>query len=492
MRIVFLSYILFFCLGNSVAQTTVDLEMEEFTDLKVKQATIDTNYLHPWQERVLQTTESFLRLERTSNDLLILVTCPKGAPAQVEISARPQLSEFKLNGLRTRLENLSKPPRSRLTDYAYLITAKVNGGCKNPQLKFLPQILMPDEKVKVAYEAADLKTKVQLLQKWAKEEAIPVVNHYMTFESGARPAVQEIGTLLSSEDYLRKDPVQLTVENQTYWQATNEINKQDGLVYLSKILMHIAHGEFELARRYLHIGQALPENNSLVTYYYQQLDFRLEWLFDDLRNAILIGKQWQQEGDFHGAELYFDELIESMPKLAALHFEKYYSHSLRISHRPPEEIMKNWQTCTQKVYAIDPLYAMNIPAKSRKEMYRLSLRHDFNTILSNPATVKEKLVLLADHAFDLEAYGVAAQLYAIIKNNGYEMNENKDLEGYYLYALDKIGLAPSNYEKDVVKNRFKKIDKERLEAMEASPFITTQKNSPQKTASTKHKGKKRK
>jgi hypothetical protein len=165
---------------------------------------------------------------------------------------------------------------------------------------------------------------------------------------------------------------------------------------------------------------------------------------------------------------------------------------LRISHRPPEEIIENWQNCTQKVYAIDPLYAMNIPAKSREEMYLLSLRHDFNTILSNPATIQDKLVLLADHAFDLKAYGVAAQLYAIIKNNGYEMTENKDLEGYYLYALEQIGLAPDNYEEDIVKNRFKKIEKERKETMEASPFITTKKNTPQKvTSNKKHKRRKK-
>lgn len=477
MKIVLLFIVSFICCNTPLsAQTTVDLKVEYFANDQVKNATMDTVYFNVWQERVLQTCESFFRQERTSNDVLLLVNCPKGEPIDIEISARPALSDFKRNGLKKRLEALSYPPRSKLTNYSYLITAKVNKGCQNPQLKFEPQILLPDEKVKVAYEAADLATKVHLLQNWAKDQAIPVVSHYMTFESGARPAVQQLGKLFSTGDYMRQSPHKLTVGNATYWQATTEIGKKNGLVYLSKILMHIAHGELELAQRYLHIGQALEEKNSLVFYYYQQLDFRLEWLFDDLRNAILIGKEWQSEGDFYGAELYFDDLLLQVPKSAALQFEKYYSHSLLISHRPPQEIIENWQTCTEKVYAIDPLYAMNVAAKNREEMYQLSLRLDFNALLNAPAHIDSNLVVLADHAFDLKAYGVAAQLYAIISNSGHPVDEKKDLEAYYLYALDKMGVAPTNYEKDVLKGRFRKIEKERTLAMKNSPFITTKKN----------------
>jgi len=474
-----------------VAQTTVELTVEELTDPKVTVATIDTGYLNIWKDRVVKTTNHYLRLLRTGNDVRILVTFPKGKPTEIEVSARPQINEFKVKGLINRLSALSRPPRSRLTDYAFLITGKVNGGSRNAQLKFLPEIYLPDEKVRIKYEAADFAGKINLMQTWVQEEVIPVLAFYQSEDMTKLEGVRAMGKLLETDAFLRKSTRELTVKNPDYWQATAEVPKGDGMIVLSKICMHIVNGEFDLAKRYLYLAQAFPEQNSMATYYYKQLNFRMEWLFDDLRSKILKGKAWQQEGDYHGAQLHFEEILRTMPKSAEATFERYYSRSLLISHRPPEEIIDLWKECKEKVFARDPLYAMNIPAKSSQELYELNLRHELRQMLEDKANISKNLVKFADYALDLKAYGLAAQMYWMILMHipEDEAVKGRDVEAYYLYCLNKLGGADnlSHYETDVVKGKFRKIEKQRKEAMKANPIFTKGKGDNKKNRKKKNK-----
>ncbi len=488
MRFMLFIFLLFLAYSTT-AQSNVQLEIEHFSTPKIANATLDTNLFNIWEKRVIQTCESFFLLEKGNMDIVVVVVLPKENPTRIKVSSRPQLPAAKAKGLEHRLLSLSRPPYSALVDYSFVIQAKINAGCDNPQLKFLPQVLMPDEKIQVEYEAADLETKIKLTKEWVISEVIPIISYYQVYPQNKSTAVQKMGDYLLTKEYLRLLPADLTTQNEYYWRAINDVESGDGLIFLSKIFMHIVHDEFDLAKRFLSLGTALPEEDSLINYYYTQLEFRLDWLFDDLKNEILKGKSWQQQGDYHGAELHFEEVLKVMPKSAELLFEKYYSHSLLISHRSPEEIIDLWKECSEKVYAADPLFAMNIATKNKEEMYYLSLRHELTQILRDKNSVKKNLLKFADNALDLKVYGVAAEVYSAILRKYRDKYPDRDIEAYYLYCMNELGLIPKNYEEDITKERFKKIEKDRKKIMDNNPLMRRYKNTNTKNKNRKDQGK---
>lgn len=467
---------LLFC-STVLAQTDVELEVEYFTDDMVTVATLDTNYLYTWNKRVFASVKAFLSLETGNHDVLILVTMPKGKPAFVEVSSRPQLKKETTDHLIRRIEALSRPPRSSLTEYAYLITATVGRGCENPQLKFLPKVALPEEKVRAKFEAANLSEKINLFQNWVIEDVIPVLAYYEDTLRTELKGVNAIGTILSTQAFDTVSSQKLTVENSEYWRATMEVGSGDGLVVLSKISIHVAKGEFDLAKRYLNVAQAFPEQNSMALNFYKQFDFRMEWLYDDVREQIRIGKKFQIEGDFESAALHFEAALITFPKSADFNFERYYSRSLLISEHDPEYIIKLWKDCKEAVYSCDPLYNMNVPAKNSKDLYLMSKRHEINLLFDNQVRISENILEYADIALDLEVYGFAAHMYWLIIGNKPDAFPDRDILAHYLYCLEKLGDTENirTFEEEYTRQKFKKIERERKQAMENSPVYNRSK-----------------
>lgn len=449
-------------------QQNVELEVEYFTDNQVTLATLDTAYLYPWNKRVLASIKAFLTIEKGNHDVRILVTMPKGKPAFVEISSRPQLSQERTDHLIRRIESLSRPPRSKLTEYTYLVEAKVGIGCENPQLKFLPKVALPEEKVQAQFEAADLDGKIKLFQNWILEDIVPVLAYYEDSVRCPLKGVNAIGNILANNSFLEESPNNLTIENPDYWRASMEIEFGNGLVILSKICMHIANGEFDLAKRYLNIAQAFPEQNSMALSIYNQMNFRMEWLFDDIRSEIRKGKKFQEEGDFQSALIHYEDILKTLPKSAVINYESYYAKSLLMSEHTPETIIQLWDDCKQTVYACDPLFNMNIPAKNSKDLYLMSKRHEINLLFTNQASIQENILEYADIALDLEVYGFAAHLYWLILANKPDAFPERDILAHYLYCLEKLGDTENirNFEEEYTRQKFRKIERERKQAME--------------------------
>lgn len=495
MRLGTLFCILYFSFySNLLAQTDVEFEVEYFTDEMVTAATLDTGFLYTWNERVFASVKAFLALEYGNHDVLILVTMPKGKPAFVEVSSRPQLKKETTDHLIKRIEALSRPPRSTLTEYAYLITATVGKGCEDPQLKFLPKVALPEEKIRARFEAADLSEKIILFQTWVLEDVIPVLAYYEDTLRTELRGVNAIGTILHTRAFDTTNSKRLTIKNSKYWRATMEVGSGDGLIVLSKISIHIAKGEFDLAKRYLNVAQAFPEQNSMALNFYRQFEFRMEWLYDDVEEQIRIGKKLQIEGDFESAALHFEAELDKFPKSADFNFEKYYSRSLLISEHDPEYIIKLWKDCKEAVYSCDPLYNMNVPAKNSKDLYLMSKRHEINLLFDNKVRIGENILEYADIALDLEVYGFAAHLYWLIIGNKPDAFPDRDILAHYLYCLERLGDTENirTFEEEYTHQKFKKIERERKQAMESNSVYRRSKGIQNKNNKRKKNKKKRK
>lgn len=448
----------------------VQLEVEYFTDDMVTVATLDTNLLKQWNKRVQATVKAFLMTEGGNHDIMVLVTMPKGKPAFVEVSSRPQLNAERTGHLIRRIESLSRPPRSRLTEYAYLINAQVGRGCEDPQLKFLPKIALPEEKVRAQFEAADLASKAKLFSTWVEEDVLPVLCYYQdTFRTQLR-GVNAVGEMLQQRLYQEISVRALTIENPTYWRATMEMESGNGLVILSKICLHVLDGEYDLAQRYLNVAQVFPEQNTMALSFYKQFGFRMEWLFDDVRSFVREGKAFQAQGDFEGAQLFFEEQLKVLPRSAIFNYEKYYSQSLLMSDAAPEDIIQLWKDCKAIVYACDPLFNLSIPTKNSKDVYLMSKRHEINLLFNNQRKIQENVLEYADIALDLEVYGFAAHLYWLIIGNKPADYSERDILAHYLYCLEKLGNKENiaSFEEEYTHQKFKRIERERKRAMENS------------------------
>ena len=459
-----------FICSSIVAQRQVSLQEESFTDPDVLVATLDTNYLFPWKKRVSATVKAFLSLENGQHDVMVLIAMPKGKPTLIEISSRPVLNEERTSHLKRRIAALSRPPRSKLTEYAFLIEAQIGEGCQDAQLKFLPKIALPYEKVRSQFDAADLSTKIQLFQHWVQQDVIPVLAFYQDSVRCPHHAVQAIGSLLKNKSYQHISSNDLTIYNDEYWTASAQIDPGDGLIILSKICMHVAKGEFDLAKRYLDIAQAFPEQNSMALSFYKQFNFRMQWLYDDIKAAVRVGKLMQIEGDFAGAAQYYQQLLDVLPQAAVVNFEYHYVQSLIMSNDAPEAIIQLWKDCKTQVYACDPLYNMNAPARNSTEMYLMAKRHKVNLLFIKQTDVQKNILEYADIALDLKVYGFAAHLYWLILQNKPDDFKDRDILAHYLYCLEKLGdLAfMDRYQQSYSKVKSRKIEKERKKVMESS------------------------
>jgi hypothetical protein len=137
-----------------------------------------------------------------------------------------------------------------------------------------------------------------------------------------------------------------------------------------------------------------------------------------------------------------------------------------------DEIDNEWNKSKEIIYACDPLYYMNVRAKSGKEGYLLFRRREINMLFNSEENLKADFVKYADIALDLGNYGFAAQLYWLIVGNFSEEDyDNRNILAHYLYCLDKLG------DKESIKNfagdfptEFGNIEKERRKIMEESPL----------------------
>ena len=209
-------------------------------------------------------------------------------------------------------------------------------------------------------------------------------------------AVNSIGEILLDSAYLHRSVNDLTIYNDAYWAALAAIEKGDGLIILSKICMHIAKGEFDVAKRYLDIAQVFSEQNSMALSIYKQLDLRMGYLFEAIKKELRKGKAFQISGDFKRADLFYTQLLKILPNSAALNSEYFFVKSLLLRDGAPEEIIQLWKDCRKKVYACDPMFNMNAPALNSTDMYSMSKRHEVNLLFINQVRPLAPILFLSD------------------------------------------------------------------------------------------------
>jgi len=459
-----------FCFIITFGQSNVELQIQLLTPDLIAEVTLDKEPFFDWVKKVHDEAENYLKNEKGDKEVLILISLHKDKEATIDIGARPELDKSSIQALSVNISK-HKSPRTKITDYSFAIIAKLNGGC-NKEIDYSPTITLPKYREYLEYKELDLIGKKSSLQNWIQNEIIPVVTHYEITVDSMFEGVLSVGEILEQGKYINSEIENLTENNPDYWRATMEMSEGNQLIPFTKICMHIAKGEFDKANRLLFVIDFFSDESTLPAILHDGISTKLDLLTEELNLAINEGIALHDKGKYKEAVAHYESLINIFPKSAWLNYELYYSKTAEMKI---DESDKEWNKSKEIIYSCDPMYYMNVRAKSGKEGYLLFKRREINMLFKSKEDFKADFVKYADIALDLENYGFAAQLYWLILSYfSKEDYDNRNILAHYLYCLDKLGDKESikNFKGDFSKE-FENIEKERREIMEESPLYNT-------------------
>ncbi len=466
MKKIVLTFLLAFSTTLLFCQSDVELQMQLLTADQIAEVTLDIEPVLDWVKKVYDEIENNLKNEEGDKEVLIIITLHKDKEPTIDIGARPGIEKSSID---TLLAGISKheAPRTKITDYSFAIIASLNDGCSE-EIDYTPPVTLPKYKEYLKYKELDLQGKNNALQNWIQDEVLPVIMYYETTVDPVFEGVLSVGEILKQGKYNNSEIDNLTVNNPDYWRAIMEMSRGNQLIPFTKVCMHIAKGEFDKATRLLFAINLFSDKSTLPAIFHDEISAKLNLLAEDLNLAINEGIALHDNGKYKEAVALYENLLKIFPKSAWLNYELYYSKTAEMK---VDESDLEWDRTRNIVYACDPMYYMDVRARSGKEGYLLFRRREVNTLFQSEDSLKADFIKYADIALDLGNYGFAAQLYWLILNYFSEEDyNNRNILAHYLYCLDKLDNKESikNFQGDFPKE-FENIENERRKIMEESP-----------------------
>jgi hypothetical protein len=448
------------------SQSEVELQIQLLTPDQIAEVTLDIEPVLDWVKKVYDEIENNLKNEEGDKEVLIIITLHKDKEPTIDIGARPGIEKSSIDALLTGISK-HEAPRTKISDYSFAIIASLNNGCSE-EIDYTPAVTLPKYKEYLKYKELDLQGKKNALQTWIQDEVLPVIMYYETTVDSVFKGVLSVGEILKQGKYDNSEINALTDSNPDYWRAIMEMSLGNQLIPFTKVCMHIARGEFDMATRLLFAINLFSDKSTLPAIFHDEISAKLNLLAEDLNLAINEGIALHDKGKYKEAVAHYENLLKIFPRSAWLNYELYYSKTAEMK---VDESDMEWDRRKNIIYSCDPMYYMDVRAKSGKEGYLLFRRREVNSLFQSEDSLKADFIRYADIALDLGNYGFAAQLYWLILNYFSEEDyNNRNILAYYLYCLDKLGDTESikNFQGDFFEE-FKNIENERRKIMEESP-----------------------
>jgi len=432
----------------------------------IGEVVLDKKPFFAWMKKIDSEIQKQLKTENGDKDVLVLISLHKAGKPTVQIAARPELSKMAIQSLLGKI-NKYEPPKTRISDYSFAVVAKLNKGCQNKKIKFSPAFYLPAQRKFAEFSKMSLAGKKAALQEFVSNEVIPVVCIYEKKVNPKFKGVLSVGKILEKKKYLNTEIDDLTVKNPDYWRAVVEMARGNQLIPFSKVCMHIAKGEFDIANRLLFAIKFFSIKSSLPAVYTGEIGRRLDLFNRELGAAIRKGIALHDKKKYKEAVACYESLLKDFPNSAWLNYELYFSKAAGIKNE--NERGREWDKFKKIIYKCDPMYYMGVSAKSGKEAYLLFERRKIKDLFKTKNNFRKDFIQYADIALDLGNYGFAAQLYWLILYFPPKDYNNRNILACYLYCLNKLGVrkVAENFKGDFPAE-FKKIEIKRKQLMENS------------------------
>lgn len=465
--------ILIILIANSIlsySQSEVELQIQLLTPDLIGEVTLDKEPFFEWVKNINSGIETYLKKEVGDKEVVILISLHMDSDATISIGARPKIKNETLLQL-SEIISKNKSPRTIITDYSFAIIARVNKGCEK-EMDHTPSLVFPLDREIEEFKNLELSAKKSSFQNWIRNEVIPIITHYEISVDSKFEGVLNIGKSLEQKEYLDKTVEDITDKNSDYWRAIMEMSGGNQLLPFTKACLYIEKGEFDKASRLLFVINIFSDESTLPAAFHEEISIKLSMITEQLGKEINAGIALHDKGKYNEAIKHYESLLKIFPHSAWLNYEIYYSKTAEIDI---DEVQKEWAKSKELIYSCDPMYHMNVHAKSGKEGYLLFRRQEVNSLFQTNEKLKPDFITYADIAFELENYGFAAQLYWLILS--YFSKEDyidRNILAYYLYCLDKLGDNESikNFKGDF-KSEFARIEQERQKIMKESPMYNS-------------------
>jgi tetratricopeptide (TPR) repeat protein len=424
-----------------------------------------------WARTVQNSMGELMKTEKGNHVVRILARWKKDRKCTYDVSICP-VNNTLAERVQAALNSLESPI-AEISTFELMFSFKFNQGCNAPEV-FTPTHLTSVEKLKQELNAPSLAQNKETIRNWAQNEVIPILSHFTKKVDAQFAGVRETGNILEKKSYLGGQAANVTDKNALYWRGVMEMNKGNLIISLSKVFMHVANGEFDLARRYLSMLSRFADKESLATHYLLDLNRYFDIFFARHDSLVRTGIALHDAGKYEEAIKKYNAVLSDYPHSAWAQYELYFStnaskHGLVANGKKTTEL---WNKHKALVYGADPLYPVGGGANNAKDGFILFRHMQVKDLFKDSKKLKDDLTRYADIALDVEAYAFAGHLFwylaTVFPTDKYK--EHSFLI-YYLYSLQKLGITSIQ---DLFKDDFKKelqgLDGEREAIMKSDPI----------------------
>ena len=423
-----------------------------------------------WLREVQQQMAGMMRDEKSNSVVKMIASWQPNRKCTYAISTCPEnpaLAERVTQSLQT-----VKSPVADFAPFELQLSFKFNEGCNAPET-YSPVLYSSAEKMRMALDTQSLARRKETIRNWALKDVMPVLAYFTKTVDDRFPGVQYTGKTLEGKYFMNRQVPAVTDQAALYWRGLMEMNKGNLIIAVSKVFMHVANDEFDLARRYLNMLYRFADKEALATHYLLDLNKNLELFYQCHDSLVRAGIRQHDAGNYTEAIQQYEAVLSAYPHSAWALYEKYFSGSyLEKLKNNPDKMTAYWNKHKGAVYAADPLYPMAGGAGNAREGYVMFRHLQVKELFQDRKKLKEDLVQYAAIALDCGSYAFAAHLYWYLMTVfPEEKYMGHSLLTWYLYSLEKMGVTePQGFFKDDFKKELAGLDKEREEVMKNDPL----------------------
>lgn len=451
-----------------MAQSSVQVSVQLLTPDLVGRAVVEIDsQFTEWIQSQTKKIQSAASNIKGNADLHVVYSLQPKGKALFQIHSRPALDPEQRRKLFTNLGE-GPTPNTKFSNYDFVIMARINDGM-DEETPFVPPLSYPYERQLAEFEKKPIIEQKELLHAYIEQEAIPLLVFYAGQADEQFLGVRWISSFLNEGKYKSQALDSILYNKAEYWRAVMEMEPGNQLVPFTAMCLHLYRQEYDRAERLNFLIGMFSKEGTLPALLSDQIQPRLRSLNANLSSEIEKGLALHDAGLYNQADSLYAELLKEslFPNSAWLKYESYYSRAASLN---PDQVDSLWYKNRPEIYACDPLYPMDIRARTGKEAYLMMRRQGIQNLFTDPDSYRADFTKYADIALDLGVYSFAAQLYWMVLSHLNKADyQERNVLAHYLYALEKMKITSikENFEMNY-EQEFSLIEQEREKLMKES------------------------
>ncbi|QEH37660.1 hypothetical protein OJF2_62510 [Aquisphaera giovannonii] len=410
-------------------------------DMSTASLVLDTEPFAEWLKPVIAAAEARFPLAKGRKALVVQVTLRHDGPAVLEIAGNPAPSGEDVKAIEAAATQTSY--RTKAASYSLRIVVKEKEGDPDDLPPLTPELRTPRERLLKRVAEAPTREGLQLLQRWAIDEALPLLAAAANGADRKFPGVRYLGGALSkalADPKKGLDVEKLATRNPDFWRATLEMERGNPLAPAVEMSLLLANGRVQWAQQIATMAGifAGPSGASDVLGFGKAL---ADAYLASLNGRIEKGIALYDSGKVEEALAAFDAILEDDPRSAWALYERF--HTMRTIRMKKEGnlLSGGWAATRAKILASFPLYTSVAEASGQDGFFDLMRRKQLDHLFKEGRPVEKDLVTYADIALDLEAFDMAGLMYwSVLTSIRPEDYDNRPLLESFLYALERLGV----------------------------------------------------